>query len=113
MADAAAGDQHPYHVDPELGRWHCFGACSEGGDVFKFLQKAENLTFREALERLAERAGVTLTGNAVDREEAKRLQSERERLYAVNALALRFYRETFTRARFASRRPLASRKSGQ
>ena len=90
-----------FHVDPEFGRWRCFGACSEGGDVFKFLQKAENLTFREALERLAERAGVTLIGNAVDREEAKRAQSERERLYAVNALALRFFRESFGRARLA------------
>ena len=50
-----------FHVNPDLGRWHCFGQCSEGGDVFKFVEKVENLSFAEALERLALRAGVTLT----------------------------------------------------
>ena len=48
-------------VSPEIGYWKCFGQCGEGGDVFKFVQKIENLTFPEALERLALQAGVTLT----------------------------------------------------
>jgi DNA primase len=90
-----------FNVDPETGRWHCFGACSEGGDAFKFLQKIENLSFPEALERLAERAGITLTRTGQDREESQRQQTERDRLYAVNTLALRFYRETLGRARMA------------
>ena len=90
-----------FNVDPEMGRWHCFGACSEGGDAFKFLQKIESLSFPEALERLAERAGITLTRTGQDREEAQRQQSERDRLYSVNALALRFFRETLARARMA------------
>lgn len=47
-------------VFPERGTWHCFGACGTGGDVFSFIQRTDNLTFSEALSRLAERAGVTI-----------------------------------------------------
>jgi DNA primase len=45
-------------VWPESGTWRCFGQCNEGGDVFKFLMKRENLDFKEALDKLAARAGV-------------------------------------------------------
>src|SRR5690554_6019532 len=48
-----------FMVSPERGTWRCFG-CGEHGDVFTFLEKYENLTFVEALEQLAKRAGVTL-----------------------------------------------------
>jgi DNA primase len=47
-------------VWPESGTWRCFGQCNEGGDVFKFVMKRENLEFKEALEKLAARAGVEL-----------------------------------------------------
>lgn len=50
-------------VSPEIARWHCFGACHEGGDIFSFVMKWENITFAEALKLLAERAGVTLTND--------------------------------------------------
>ncbi len=46
-----------FFVDPAGGFWKCFG-CGEGGDVFSFLMKIEGLTFPEAGERLAERAGL-------------------------------------------------------
>ena len=87
-----------FHVNPELGLWKCFGQCSEGGDVFKFVQKIENLSFPETLERLALRAGVTLTPRGgqhpsqPDRP-AGGSGDERAQLYRINALALRFYRE--------------------
>ncbi len=45
-------------VWPESGTWRCFGQCNEGGDVFKFVMKRENLDFKEALDKLAARAGV-------------------------------------------------------
>ncbi len=47
-------------VFPDTGTWRCFGACNEGGDVFSFVMKKEGWDFPEALEVLAERAGVEL-----------------------------------------------------
>jgi DNA primase len=45
-------------VWPESGTWRCFGQCNEGGDIFKFVMKREGLDFKEALNKLAARAGV-------------------------------------------------------
>lgn len=47
-------------VWPESGTWRCFGACNEGGDIFKFVMKREGIDFREALGKLAARAGVEI-----------------------------------------------------
>lgn len=95
-----------FHVNPDLGMWHCFGSCAEGGDVFKFIQKIENLSFPEALERLALRAGVTLsprTGGRAGAPDAAGAAAspeagERDRIYRINALALGFYRDMLGRA---------------
>jgi DNA primase len=48
-----------FNVNPGRGIFHCFG-CHAGGNVFKFIQLYENLTFPEAVERLAERARIPL-----------------------------------------------------
>ena len=48
-----------FSVSPQKGIFHCFG-CGEGGNVIHFLMKIENMPFVEAVERLAERAGVNL-----------------------------------------------------
>ena len=47
-------------VWPETGTWRCFGSCNEGGDIFKFVMKKEGLDFKEAMQRLASRAGVEI-----------------------------------------------------
>ncbi|MBN2118607.1 MAG: DNA primase [Anaerolineales bacterium] len=60
-------------VWPESGTWRCFGQCNEGGDVFKFVMKRENLDFKEALDKLAARAGVqvpTFTRHTPEQKEA-------------------------------------------
>ena len=46
-----------FTVDSSRGLWHCFG-CSQGGDAIDFLMKQETLSFTEAVERLAHRAGI-------------------------------------------------------
>ena len=47
-----------FQVTPSRGYWYCFGACAEGGDVIDFMRKIDNLTFVEAVERLADRVGI-------------------------------------------------------
>ena len=47
-------------VWPDSGTWRCFGQCNEGGDIFKFVMKRENIDFKEALNTLAARAGVQI-----------------------------------------------------
>jgi DNA primase len=49
-----------FQVTPSRGYWYCFGACAEGGDVIDFMQKIDNLSFVEAVERLADRVGIQL-----------------------------------------------------
>lgn len=49
-----------FKVDPRRGTWHCFGACATGGDQISFLERVDNLSFLDALEILAARAGVEL-----------------------------------------------------
>jgi DNA primase len=70
------------HRDKQF--WHCFG-CSEGGDVFTFYQKMENVDFRDAIKELARRAGVQLP------EYDPKADSERAAVLAVLEDAARFY----------------------
>src|SRR3954449_917773 len=49
-----------FYVSVDRQTWHCFGACSTGGDVFQFIERKEQLTPVEALRFLAERNGVEL-----------------------------------------------------
>ena len=49
-----------FQVTPSRGYWYCFGACAEGGDVIDFMCKIDNLSFVEAVERLADRVGIQL-----------------------------------------------------
>jgi|FaiFalFF_MnMetaG_3_1042247.scaffolds.fasta_scaffold00595_10 DNA primase len=49
-----------FFVFPERQTWRCFGACSQGGDVFAFVMRVEQVTFGEAVRLLAHRAGLPL-----------------------------------------------------
>jgi DNA primase len=80
-----------FNVTAARGLWYCF-SCSEGGDVIKFVQKIDNLGFTEAVERLANRAGIDLRyeqGGHIPGQE----QSQRRRLIEAHKAAAEFYAE--------------------
>lgn len=72
-------------VSPERQSWHCFGACNEGGDIFTFVQKMDGLSFPEAIETLAAKAGVKIEKKNFERNETK------SKYYNANGLAADFY----------------------
>ncbi|MBV9102652.1 MAG: DNA primase [Candidatus Eremiobacteraeota bacterium] len=76
-----------FHVHPDRGFFKCFG-CGVGGDVFTFYERVENVTFIDALQALAKRAGVELQPRSPA---ASRARSERESIYAANAIAAAFF----------------------
>jgi DNA primase len=100
LANAGGGNLKgicPFHdeksaslnVSPTKGLFYCFG-CSAGGDVIGFIEQIERLTFADAVEQLAQRAGVTLTyvdGPSTGR----RTGGQRARLVEANAAAAAFY----------------------
>jgi DNA primase len=80
-----------FHVTPARGLWYCF-SCTEGGDVIKFVRKIDNLSFTEAVEHLAGRAGIELRyeqGGHIPGQE----QSQRRRLIEAHKVAADFYAE--------------------
>lgn len=80
-----------FTVDPDKQLFYCFG-CGTGGNVFTFLMKREGLSFPDALEKLASRAGVRLppTRSAASRDARKK---EYKRLLDALALAQDRFRE--------------------
>jgi DNA primase len=79
-----------FAVFPESGTWRCFGACNEGGDVFRYVMKKDGVDFTEALRRLAERAGVELHPRTP---EEARAEEEYARLRTLLELAATFFRD--------------------
>lgn len=78
-----------FTVDPARNVWFCFG-CNQGGDVFSFLEKAEALTFVEAVERLARVTGYELHYEQLTPGQRKAL-GRRTRLAEAVRDAARFY----------------------
>lgn len=78
-------------VSPERQIWHCFGGCQDGGDIFKFLMRIENLEFPEALKILAQRAGVNLASY-----QPTKTSEIKDKIYAVNKLASEYYQYILT-----------------
>lgn len=82
------GEKTPsFHVMDDKGAYYCFG-CGEKGDIFTFVQKTENLGFREALEKLAAEAGVALPA---PNPEAKQQAERRQTLHDVLEAACAWY----------------------
>ena len=91
------GEKTPsFIVTPDRETWHCFG-CGEHGDIFTFVMRRDGLDFREALERLAEKAGVELS------ERTAREDRRRKRLREALEAAIAFYRQVLLQAHQAER----------
>jgi len=83
-----------FTVSQEKQLFHCFG-CGEGGNVFAFIMKIENIGFAEAAEELGSKIGIAVskpTASGVSR-------TEKEKLYEVTLLAAKFFRSSFEEAR--------------
>ena len=76
-----------FNVRPSQGFYHCFG-CGEGGDVYKFVQKLDNLSFTEAVEKVAGKIGYTLTYEEGGADPA---YGQRARILEANSAAAAFF----------------------
>ena len=78
-----------FSVSPQKQMYYCFG-CGAGGNVFSFLMNFENLTFKEAIEELAPKCGVTLPQREMTYQEKQRAD-KRSRLFEINKEAAAYY----------------------
>lgn len=78
-----------FSVSPNKQMYYCFG-CGAGGNVFTFLMQYENFTFAEAMQTLADRAGVELPRQELS-EAQKREADRRTRLLEINKEAARYF----------------------
>jgi DNA primase len=76
-----------FFIYPDEQRWHCFGACNEGGDVFSFIMKQQNIDFGDALRLLAEKAGVEVPVMGGQKEDRDKF----DKLFQVNQAAAQYF----------------------
>ena len=79
-----------FSVSPDRQIFHCFG-CGVGGNVYTFLMKIEGITFKEALEQLAERANIQLPTLQSNGDTAK--EELKSKVYKVNEFTAEFYHQ--------------------
>ena len=78
-----------FNVRPAQGFYHCFG-CGEGGDVYKFIQQLDQLSFTESVEKLAARIGFELS---YEEGGASPELGQKSRVLEANNAAALFYQE--------------------
>ncbi len=78
-----------FSVSPHKQMYYCFG-CGEGGNVISFLMKYENYTFIEAMEVLADRAGIELPKMEYSKE-AKQEKDLKTKIIEINTEAAKYY----------------------
>ena len=79
-----------FSVSPDRQIFHCFG-CGVGGNVYTFLMKIEGITFKEALEQLAERANIQLPKLENNADTAR--EELKAKVYKVNEFTAEFYHQ--------------------
>ncbi|HXA43210.1 MAG TPA: DNA primase [Candidatus Solibacter sp.] len=88
-----------FTVSREKQLWYCFG-CSEGGDLFDFIMKAEAVDFAQALKMLADRAGVELEEH---RGGGRQRAQEKQRSKEANQLAAQYFHHILLNHRAGAR----------
>ncbi|WP_298888177.1 DNA primase [uncultured Serinicoccus sp.] len=90
-----------FQIRTTVGSYHCFG-CGVGGDVISFLMEIDHLTFSEAVERLADKLGITLryeeTGPGGGGRGEQAPVGQRTRLMEAHRVAEEFYHEALLRS---------------
>ncbi len=77
--------------------YHCFG-CKKSGNIFTFLREYNGMSFPEALEYLADRAGIPLPEMAHDKnDQYAQAQDKKKQMLKINKVAADFFRETLKR----------------
>jgi DNA primase len=89
-----------FHADDRKGRYYCFG-CKASGDAFTFLVEKSGLKFHEAVEQLAQEAGIAMP--EFTPEDAKR-EETRASLYDVMNIAATFFQSELQTAKGAKAR---------
>ncbi|MBC8063291.1 MAG: DNA primase [Chlorobia bacterium] len=90
-------DKRPsFTVNPMLQRYKCW-SCGEGGDIFTWVMKTQNVEFPDALQTLANQAGVTLTNRSAD----KSSRSDRSLNLEIMETALTFFRDQIAKSSIA------------
>ncbi len=78
-----------FTVSSDKQIFHCFG-CGAGGNVFKFLMDFKNISFIEAVEEIAEHAGIKIQ---YEKSELTEVQKELEEFYEINDFAAKYFEE--------------------
>lgn len=89
-----------FSVSPDKEFFYCFG-CHAGGDVFQFVQKIENISFPESVEKLAQRIGLEIPKTDLSPAERER-EEERQRLYEICDLAADYFHNCLTKTRMGA-----------
>lgn len=89
-----------FSVSPDKEFFYCFG-CHAGGDVFQFVQKIENISFPESVEKLAQRIGLEIPKTDLSPAERER-EEERQRLYEICDLAASYFHNCLTKTRMGA-----------
>jgi len=94
-----SGEKTPsFVVSPDKHIWHDFSS-NKGGDVFTFIMEVEGMDFRQALEHLAQKAGVELA--VYDTKGSQELADRKKRLFAANNLAMQYYQQSLIKNQHA------------
>lgn len=93
-----------FSATPDKQIYHCFG-CGLGGNVIHFVMKVENISFKEAVEFLAERANITLPVSNYDigmsQDELKKREANKAEMYEINKIAGRFFYDNIEKSKIA------------